>query len=447
MERLPSGDALPEVRVPIAGPASERLLDVLARTECPAMTARRARRAEVSGAPHDPIVWSRAVGANVVDVEGNVFVDLTSGFGAAAIGHAHPRVVEALRDQATRLVHGLGDLHPSDVKIRLLERLAALAPWPDARVILGLSGSDAVEAAIKTAVLATERPGVLAFEGSYHGLAHGPLAACGYSVSFRRPFAAQLNPHVVFAPWPAPTTAVADALSAIDEALGASEIAIGAVLVEPILGRGGVRIPPPGFLPALAAWARKRSALLIVDEVQTGLGRTGELFRFLDEGLEPDLVCIGKALAGGMPVSACLGSTSVMRAWGSPDKEAIHTGTFFGHPLGAAAALATLDVLEEEGLAARARSVGERLRDELTKALRRHATVRDVRGCGLLVGIEIDRGDRALRMVRMLLERGYLVLPAGADATVIQLLPPLGIAETLLEAFIAAFDDVLEEAS
>lgn len=443
MSRVPLGDALPKVRLPLPGPGAEELLDRLARTECPALTTRRARRAEASGAPHDPIVWAEASGANVVDTEGNRFVDLTSGFGAAAVGHAHPRIVEAVQRQAATLLHALGDLHPSDVKIRLLERLAAMAPWPDARVILGLSGSDAVEAALKTAMLATGCPGILAFDGSYHGLSHGPLAACGYGDAFRRPFQSQLNPHVVFAPWPAATASLADALAAVERACARANEPIGAVLVEPILGRGGVRLPPPGFLEALSSWTRARSALLIVDEVQTGLGRTGARFRFEAEGVVPDLICIGKALGGGLPISACIGTFASMQAWGAPDKEAIHTGTFFGHPLGSAAALATLDVIEGEGLAERARTVGDALRRELEEFVGRHSVVREVRGAGLLLGVELDRGDRALRLVRRLLEHGYLVLPAGPQGNVIQILPPLTIAERLLSAFVATFDALL----
>ena len=138
----------------------------------------------------------------MVDADGNVLVDMTAGFGAASIGHSHPRVLDAVRAQSDRLLHALGDLHPADVKIALLGRLSALAPWPDARVILGATGADAVEAALKTAMLATGRPGVLAFVGGYHGLSHGPLAACGYNEAFRAPFEAQLNPHVQFAAFP-----------------------------------------------------------------------------------------------------------------------------------------------------------------------------------------------------------------------------------------------------
>jgi len=422
----------PSVRTKPPGDASRALLDVLARTESPAFTARRARRQEQSGAAQDPIVWQEARGANVVDVDGNRYVDLTSGFGAASVGHAHPAVVEAVQRQAPILLHALGDLHPSARKIELLERLTALAPMDDARAALSLSGSDAVETALKTAKLATGRPGVLAFHGGYHGLSHGPLAACGYAEGFRAPFSDQLNPHVRFAPWPSPTMDLGAALAQVRAALTPD---IGAVLLEPIQGRGGVHVPPTGFLDGVSNLAHAAGALLVVDEIFTGLGRCGAMF--LSEGVDVDLLCLGKSLGGGLPVSACVGTAEVMSAWGAPDGEAIHTGTFFGHPLGCASALATLDVIQSEQLPERAKRVGESLALEL-RAL---AGVRSVRGAGLMLGIECDRD--ALVVVRELLERGYLVLPAGSDPVVLQLVPSLNIAAPLLEGFVATLADVL----
>lgn len=410
---VPLGASPPRLVTAVPGPASVAWTDRLARTESPAFTARRARRSERSGAPQDPIVWAKAEGANVVDVDGNVFVDLTSGFGVAAVGHAHPNVVAAIAEQSTRLVHGLGDLHPSEPKIRLLERLAALAPFEDARVVLGQSGSDAIESALKTAMLHTGRAGVLAFEGSYHGLAHGPLAVSGYAPQFRAPFAAQLNPHVHFAPYgldPGPLPAD-----------------VGAIVVEPILGRGGVVVPPADFLGLLSRRAREAGALLIVDEIFTGLGRCGVRWR----GAHADLLCVGKALGGGMPVSACIGRAEVMSAWGASDGEAIHTGTFFGHPLGCAAALAALDLLED--LAPRAERVGQRLRAALEP-------LGEVRGEGLMLGL-VPPCD-AFAVVTASMAKGYLTLPAGQN--VVQIVPPLTIDESLLAGFVDALASVIE---
>lgn len=302
--------------------------------------------------------------------------------------------------------------------------------------MLGLSGADAVESALKTALLFTGRPGVLAFEGAYHGLSHGPLATCGYSEAFRAPFVPQLNPHVVFAPYP--HTDLQPALAAVTAALSGGQI--GAVLVEPILGRGGVVIPPAEFLPALEELAHKHGALLICDEIMTGLGRTGAM---LASSVTPDLLCLGKALGAGMPVSACLGREAVMQAWGDPGREAIHTGTFFGQPLACAAALACLDVLDEEQLLARAAQLGAALLAELQALRPKHARLHAVRGRGLLIGLELDSPAGGLQLTRALLERGFITVPAGPDARVVSLTPPLTIHEDQLRAFVSTLDGCL----
>lgn len=423
-----------------------RWVEVLAARECPSLTARRARRAERSGASHDPIVWAEARGANVRDTDGNVYVDLTAGFAVAAVGHAHPAVVEAAQRQMAVLPHALGDVHPSVPKLELLDRLAALAPFDDARIVLGLNGSDALAAALKTAVLATGRPGVIAFEGGYHGLMYGPLALCGYSEGFRSPFASQLNPHVRFAPYPESADELASSLATLDALLEEEGFGdgVGAVVVEPALGRGGVVIPPAGFLAALAERCRARGALLVLDEIFTGFGRTGRRWGHDGEGVVPDLICAGKALGAGMPISALIGRGDVMAAWGDPGGEAIHTATFAGHPVACASALACLDVIEREGLVARAAETGAFLLDELSR-LRRHRAVRDVRGRGLLVGVVLDDGGRTLALVRALLERGYLTLPAGPRAEVLSITPPLTIEPTLLRGFVDTLDALLEE--
>ncbi len=439
----PLGSSPPSIRTPLPGPVGARWVEVLAARECPSLTARRARRAERSGASHDPIVWAEARGANVRDTDGNVYVDLTAGFAVAAVGHAHPAVVEAAQRQLAVLPHALGDVHPSEPKLALLDRLARLAPFDDARVVLGLNGSDALAAALKTAVLATGRSGVLAFEGGYHGLMYGPLALCGYSEGFRAPFAAQLSPHVRFAPYPSQPDALATGLAAVDALLDDS---VGAVVVEPALGRGGVVFPAAGFLRALAERCRARGALLVLDEIFTGFGRTGRRWGQDGEGVVPDLVCAGKALGAGLPVSALLGRGEVMAAWGDPGGEAIHTATFAGHPVGCAAALACLDVLEREDLVTRSREVGAALLDDLQR-LTRHRAVREVRGRGLLLGVVLDDGARTLALVRALLERGYLTLPAGMRAEVLSITPPLTIEPELLRGFVDTLDAVLGEAS
>ena len=432
----------PAVQRPLPGERGQRRGEALALAECPALTQRRARRGELSGAAHDPIVWARAQGVNVWDADGNRYVDLSAGFGAATLGHGHPDVVRAVQAQAATLLHALGDLQPSDVKVALLTRLRALAPLADARVMLGLSGSDAVAAALKTAALYTRKPGVLAFSGGYHGLEYGPLAACGYSEKMRAPFARQLNPHVRFAPYPGRDVDVQDALRAVEHAWGAAD-EIGALLIEPVLGRGGVVLPPSGFLAGLRALCEQRGALLIADEVLTGLGRCGALLVSAQHGMQPHLLCLGKALGGGLPISACIGEAQVMAAWGDPEGEALHTGTFFGNPLACAAALAALDVLERDALVARAERSGEALVTVLRERL--GDRVRDVRGAGLLIGIELASPARALALGRALLERGYITVPAAADARVVSLTPPLLIEEPIALGFVAALEQALAE--
>lgn len=433
------GDALPAVRSPIPGDVGRAWVQRLATSECPALTTRRKRREEQTGANHDPIVWVEAEGANVLDAEGNRYVDLTSGFGVAFVGHRHPEVVTAVKRQADRLLHALGDLHPSDVKIELLERLCGLAPWPEARAMLSLSGADAVTAALKTAVLATGKAGVIAFEGSYHGLTYGPLAVSGFAERFREPFQAQLQSGVHFARWPGGDVDLDAALGA----LPADWSAIGAVIVEPIQGRAGVRLPPAGFLEALKRLCAENGALLIVDEVLTGVGRCGAWWRSVADGVTPDVICVGKALGGGLPVSACIASEGVMRAWGDSGLEAIHTGTFYGDPLGAAAALATIDLIERERLVERAAQRG----DALAAALRAEQLpgVSEIRHSGMMLGLQLEQSLQALTVTRALLERGYLVLPAGAKADVLQLVPPVTVGEAQLEGFVASLRDVLEQ--
>ena len=421
------------MRVPPPGPRSRELAARLAAVESPAFDARRDARARQSGEEQAPIVYERGEGPNVVDVDGNVYVDLAAGFGALLLGHVPAGVAAALAAQERRMWLALGDVYAAEPKVALCERLVRAFPEPGARVMIGASGADAVTAALKTAVLATGRPGVLAFEGAYHGLSHGPLAACGLLPSFREPFADQLNAHVVFAPYPRDAAALAIALDAVDRALRGG--AIGAVLVEPILGRGGCVVPPAGFLQGLRAACDRWGALLVCDEIWTGLGRSGAWLASVAEGVVPDLVCLGKGLGGGLPISACLGREGVMAAWGAHGGSTIHTATHFGAPLACAAALATLDALERDDLVRRSREVGDRWMARLRARLDGRGAV-EVRGRGLMVGVELEGGAaRALAVTRRLLQRGWIVLTGGAAGDVLTLTPPLDIDEGILVAF------------
>jgi len=391
-------------------------VDRLAARECPAITARRARRASALGAVDaDPIVWSEAVGSNVSDVDGNRYVDLTAGFGVASVGHRNPRVVAAAQAQLERLPHVMGDAFPDTTRIALLEVLANKTGLD--RAILGSSGSDGVEAALKTGRIMSGRSGVLAFDGGYHGLSYGALAVTGYhGEAFRGPFEAQLGDHVTRGVYGGEIPDLSD---------------IGTVIVEPIQGRGGIRVPPAGWLRELADRTRAAGAVLVFDEVYTGFGRTGDWFAFEDEEVRPDVLVLGKGMAGGFPISACIGTAEVMDSWGASQGEALHTQTFLGNPVGCAMALACIEALES--IIPDVHAMGRWFTGELT------ARGYTVRGRGLMLGIELAN---TLALSRALLEEGFIVLPAGEEAEVLGVTPPLTITRPQLTAFIDALDRV-----
>lgn len=437
-----AGDEPPEMRTPPPGPMSRSANARLEQVECPAFGARRASRAEESGADMQGIVLSSGKGTSLVDVDGNRYVDLCAGFGALVLGHGPTPILRALAGQGERLVQALGDVYSADVKVALLERLASLHPGVRPRVMLGQSGSDAITAALKTARLATGKPGVVAFEGAYHGLGYGPLAACGVRPSYRVPFADQLNAHVRFAPYPHSEADLDRALGAVEAALAAGDV--GAVLVEPVLGRGGCVSPPTGFLSALSEVTHRRGALVIADEIWTGMGRSGAMVRSTAVGAPADIVCFGKGLGGGIPISACVAAEDVMMAW-ARDTEVIHTSTHAGSPLACAAAIATLDALRFRKLPARAAEVGQAARTSFRSALAKAPGVVEVRGEGLMIGIELDGGDRALAAMRGMLARGYVLITGGMRSETLTLTPPLTIREERLDDAAHALADVLTD--
>ena len=425
------GSVLPSLVVPPPGPLSLALAERLRSVESRNVTFL---------SDNFPVFWEEAAGANVRDVDGNVYVDFTGAFGVSFAGHRHPRIQQALSEQSERLIHGMGDVHPPALKLLLLERLSTLAPWEKTRTVLGSSGSEAMEVALKTSELSTGRSGIIAFEGAYHGLTLGSLAVTARP-DFRDPFRARLHQGVSFAPYPETEEQAEVALAEVQRLLsegvplGGGQRAqpphpVGAVVVEPVQGRAGVRIPPPGFLGRLAELTHGAGSLLIFDEIYTGLGRTGVVFEHEREGVLPDLVCVGKALGGGLPLSACLGSREVMDVWPESGGEALHTSTFLGHPLSCATALAFLDVLEEENLAARALDLGDHIVGRLGEALSTLTGVRQIRGRGLLIGIELCSEDGGsapgggARVAEAALRRGLLVLPAGDQGEVVEIAPP-----------------------
>lgn len=423
----------PEIVAPPPGPKARALGARLAAVECPAFEARRGARASASGEDQSPIVYARGDGANVWDVDDNRYVDLTAGFGALLLGHGHPAVKAAVAAQNEKLALALGDVYGSDVKAELAERLVAIHPMKGARVLFGLSGADAVTAALKTSALVTGRGGIVAFRGAYHGLSHGPLAACGLNEGFRAPFMSQIGIRTTFAPFPSSDHELDDSMLHVETALVSGTI--GAVVVEPLLGRGGCVVPPVAFLPRLRALCDRAGALLIVDEIWTGLGRAGAWLACGESGVVPDLLCLGKGLGGGLPISACIGSKEVMAEWGKHGGTAIHTATHFGFPLACASALATLQVATERDLPVRARYVGARFAAALEEALPKGITVR---GRGLMLGVVLPDGAKALAVARRLLGRGYIVLTGGVEGNVLTLTPPLDVDEPLLDGFVGA---------
>ncbi|HTM45332.1 MAG TPA: aspartate aminotransferase family protein [Polyangiaceae bacterium] len=428
------GQSGPHLRVVPPGPESRTWLTRAARCLAP-MGPLPAKQESVvhSPAPGHTVVFQRGVGSNVFDVDGNRYVDLAAGFGALLLGHSPPAVLTALELQAHRLLQAQGDVYPSDAKIGLSERLCSLFPEPGARVILGQSGADAVTAALKTAVLVSGRPGVIAFRSSYHGLSYAPLAASGLRESYRAPFVAQLNPHVQFLDYPIDANSAERLLQAVKTQLALGNT--GAVLIEPILGRGGVIVPPAGFLAQLAQLAKQYSALLIADEIWTGLGRSGELLYSHSQGVTADVVCLGKGMGGGLPISACIGRGEVMGAW-RQDSEVVHTATFAGAPLACATALITLNQLSQHKLIERSRELGERFKLRLQQSLIEAKLSLTVRGAGLMIAVDLGgKAGAAVALSRTLLEHGYLVSTGGGEREVLVLTPALTIREELLIEF------------
>lgn len=427
MARLGRGDLPPSLKTRIPGPRSRRLSRDLAASEAPGINT-------LAG-DEPSLFWEEARGANILDVDGNRFVDLTSAFGVAAVGHRHPAVARALRKQSGALLHGLADVHPHPGRTALATRLCELAPIDDPAVYFAISGADAVEIALKTALLATGRERVLTFDPSYHGLTFGALALTSRP-AFRDPFAAHLTPAVSRLPFGASCERIATLLDAGPP--------FAAVVVEPIVGREGVLVPPMGWLSDLAALSADRGILLVADEIFTGFGRTGTLFAVEAEAVRPDLLCCGKALGGGMPIAALVARRELLAAW-NRGGEALHTGTFVANPLSCAAARAALEVIVGDGLPARAAHLGREIAPRLHSWPDRFRSLAAVRGRGLLWGVELRTRDLAVRAVSAALQRGVLWLAGGPSGCVAQIVPPLTIARAQLLDALARVEESLAE--
>jgi len=410
-----------------------------------------------------PIVWERAQGVHVWDAEGKEYLDLTAAFGVAAAGHANPNVVKAGQKQMAKLLHAMGDVHPHALKAQLAKKLSGITfeRWAKlskaqsqkskvvtGKVIFSNSGFEAVESALKTAVLATKKNGVIAFAGAYHGLGYGALNAT-HREHFRRPFRPQLREFGSFVKFPTRANQLGEVEKEIRRLFRREKI--GAILLEPIQARGGINVPPLGFLPLLRKLCDEHSALLILDEIYTGFGRTGKWFACEHSGVIPDLICLGKALTGGFPLSACVGRADLMdNAWPASTGEAIHTSTFLGHPVGCAMALAQIYEIRRLKLCERSAKLGAFLLREMDSLnTRRRSLVTSTRGLGLMAGVELNLPNGkpatvgALAAVKSLLQRGYIFLPEGEHANIIGFTPPLTISEAQLGEAVAELNQVL----
>ena len=413
-----------------------------------------------------PIVWEKAKGTNVWDAEGKKYLDLTAAFGVAAAGHANPRVVKAGQEQLEKLPHAMGDVHPHARKAELARELSRITfeRWSSelkishtdthhqkiqtAKTIFCNSGFEAVEAALKTAMLTAGKYGVIAFQGAYHGLGYGTLNTT-HREFFRGQFRLQLKEFGHFVQFP---TRPADL--PVVETLMRRHFQrgwVGAVLVEPIQARGGINVPPPDFLPLLRRLCDEHKALLVLDEIYTGLGRTGKWFACEHSGVVPDIICLGKALTGGFPLSACVGRAEAMEAaWPASRGEAIHTSTFLGNPVGCAMALAQIEEIRENKLPERAEKMGDFLLGELSKLQNPKYQI-SARGAGLMAGLELrlpngtPAGEAAMRVIKAMLQHGFILLPEGEHGNVVSFTPPLTITKAQLADTISALAEVLNE--
>lgn len=370
-----------------------------------------------------PVVIERAKGCSVWDVEGREYLDLTAFFGAALVGHSNDAVVSAIQKQAGILMHGMGDVHPPRIKVVFMEALQQAMGVTDYRFYMGMNGADAVDTALKIAFAATKRPGIIAFERGYHGLYSGALRAT-HRRAFRVPFAKIIGPMARFLPWP--DTGNDDVPARLKALLGTGEY--GAVIIEPIQGRGGIRLLPPGFLQELQEVTHRYDAIMITDEVFTGVYRTGPFLASAQE-VWPDIICMGKALGGGMPISVTAAKESVLTGMGRAGSESIHTATFISHPLSCAAGIAVLQETKRMRASQRAGQL-ERVFYDFFDSVSRPGAIADIRGKGGMLAIELKsdvKDSEITGLHKKIKSAGMLVLPAGEYGRVIELTPPLVI--------------------
>ena len=401
-----------------------------------------------------PVVIQEGRGVLLTDVDGNTFIDFTGGVGCLNVGHSHPRVVSAAQEQLERFSHTDFTIVPYEVYVALAERLCALAPiGGETRAAFFNAGTEAIENAIKFARSYTKRPAVIAFEGGFHGRT---LLAMSLT-SKTHPYKAGLGPfspevyRVPFAQdYRGPSAA--EALEALERALVTQVAAeqVAAVVVEPVQGEGGFVVAPREFLQGVRRICDENGIVLVVDEVQTGFGRTGRMWGIEHYDVEPDLMTVAKSIAAGLPLSGVIGRAEIMNA---PADSAIG-GTYVGNPVAQAAAMAILDVFEEEGLVERSAQIGETMRERMLRWQERFAAIGDVRGLGTMLALELvaDRATKepaaelATAVVEAAAERGLLLLKSGIYSNCIRVLCPLVLTDAELDEALAVWEEALEAA-
>jgi 4-aminobutyrate aminotransferase len=433
---------VPRIKTELPGPRAQELLERDQQYMSPSYTRIY------------PLVVARGSGAVIEDVDGNLFLDFTAGIAVTSTGHCHPQVVAAIEDQAAKLIHMSGTDFYYQPQIDLAQRLAELAPGPAAkRVFFTNSGAEALEAALKLARWHTGRSRAIAFLGAFHGRTYGAMSLSGSKLVHRRGFS-PLVPDIHHVAYPRGPEARDTphfgqrCVELIEETIlkrVAPPDEVAAVFVEPIQGEGGYHVPPADFLPALRALCDQHGMLLVADEVQSGMGRTGKLFAVQHWDVEPDIVCLAKGIASGMPLGAMIAKDEVMD-WPSGS----HASTFGGNPVSCRAALATLELIERE-YKVNAAQRGEQLRLGLSRLQRQHPELGDVRGLGLMVAMDCVLGhdpptpDPVLRdaIVQSAFRRGLLLLGCGESA--IRFCPPLCITAEQVETALEILGSVLAD--
>lgn len=395
----------------------------------------------------NPVVFERGLGSELWDVEGNRYIDLCAGFGALPFGHAPPFLDEVLRQVSTTprgapaplLTHGYSDVYASKAKVDLLRALKPTLPdhLRDGRVMLALGGAQAVEMALKTAMLATKGDTFIAFDGAYHGQDLGVLPVTSRE-DFRAPFHPWLaGAHVLRLTFGCDPTSLDVAWGQIKS----SGRRLAGLITEPVQGRRGSFLPPPGWLERMRHWCTEHQCPLIFDEVFTGFGRCGRPFWASE--VPADIVCLGKALGGGFPLSAIAGTETIMRAWPECSDESIHTGTFFGHPLSCLVAQRTLEEIARVNLVRVSLTTGHWLAEEMRRRFHGHPAVRETRGVGLMRAIDLGTPGAGAKLMDDLRSRGVIAICAGERGECLALTPALNIKPTILTEALDVIHDAL----